>query len=71
MKNRIQNSRPLFPIQKGIKQGDTLSPKLSTATLEEVFEQLDTSCKKKSFVVGDLSLPISALPTIAFYSPFQ
>jgi hypothetical protein len=30
-----------FPIQRGICQGDSISPKLFTATLEEVFRNLD------------------------------
>ncbi|KAG7307560.1 hypothetical protein JYU34_007776 [Plutella xylostella] len=37
---KLQNPGPLFKIEKGVKQGDPLSPKLFTATLEEVFKKL-------------------------------
>jgi Reverse transcriptase (RNA-dependent DNA polymerase) len=30
-----------FPINKGVRQGDTISPKLFTATLEDLFRKLD------------------------------
>ncbi len=30
-----------FPIRKGVRQGDTISPKLFTACLEEVFKKLE------------------------------
>ena len=32
-----------FPIHRGVKQGDRLSPKLFTAVLEEVFKKADIS----------------------------
>ncbi len=35
-----QNSRKI-PIKKGVRQGDTISPKLLTACLDEVFKNLE------------------------------
>src|SRR3977135_103429 len=38
---RLDNERNKFPIQKGARQGDTLSPKLFNAGLEQVFRMLN------------------------------
>ena len=35
-----KNSRAI-PFDKGVKQGDTISPKLFTASLEDIFRHLD------------------------------
>ena len=32
-----------FPIHRGVRQGDLLSPKLFTAVMEEVFKKVDIS----------------------------
>ena len=32
-----------FPINRGVRQGDPLSPKLSTAVMEEVFKKAEIS----------------------------
>lgn len=45
-----------FPISKGVKQGDPLSPKLFTATLEEVFKKLSACWSTKGVVVGEKRL---------------
>ncbi|CAG9123810.1 unnamed protein product [Plutella xylostella] len=49
---KLQNPGPLFNIEKGVKQGDPLSPKLFTATLEEVFKKLAVSWERKGIDVG-------------------
>ena len=38
---RLHKDSEPFQLQKGVRQGDTISPKLFTACLEEVFKQLD------------------------------
>ena len=38
---RLHKDSEPFQIQKGVRQGDTISPKLFTATLEEIFKQLN------------------------------
>ena len=37
-----------IPMQKGVRQGDTISPKLFTAGLEEVFQQFGMREVRKS-----------------------
>ncbi|XP_042860599.1 uncharacterized protein LOC122246229 [Penaeus japonicus] len=37
---RLHEDPDLFQIEKGVRQGDTISPKLFTATPEEIFKQL-------------------------------
>ncbi|KAH7707537.1 reverse transcriptase, partial [Aphelenchoides avenae] len=35
-----------IPVHRGVRQGDTISPKLFTAALEEIFKQLDWEARK-------------------------
>ncbi|XP_061723667.1 uncharacterized protein LOC133529882 [Cydia pomonella] len=53
---KLQYSGPSFPIQRGVKQGDPLSPKLFTSTLEEVFKGLAVSWVAKGIDVGGRKL---------------
>lgn len=39
----LQERTPLIPIKRGVRQGDTISPKLFIATLENVFKELNWS----------------------------
>ena len=38
---KLHKSSNKIPIQKGVRQGNTISPKLITAVLEEVFKNFD------------------------------
>ena len=38
---RLHKDTEKFPIERGVRQGDTMSPKLFTATLEHAFKTLD------------------------------
>ena len=40
---RLHENSPSFPLQKGVRQGDTSSPKLFNAVLERAFRKLDWS----------------------------
>jgi len=42
---RLHRDSNPFPLQKGVRQGDTISPKLFTACLESVFQNLDWETK--------------------------
>ena len=44
-----------IPIRKGVRQGDTISPKLFTATLEDLFRSLDWSNRGVSINGNKLS----------------
>lgn len=50
---KINTTGPSFPIERGVKQRDQLSPKLFTATLEEVFKSLSDTWVNKGIVVGE------------------
>ncbi|KAJ8715585.1 hypothetical protein PYW07_010067 [Mythimna separata] len=45
-------SGPNFKIEKGVKQGDPLSPKLFTSALQEVFNKLPDSWQSRGINVG-------------------
>nr|XP_049696607.1 uncharacterized protein LOC126054557 [Helicoverpa armigera] len=47
---------PSFSIEKGVKQGDPLSPNLFTCTLEEVFQKLSVPWTSKGIVIGNKRL---------------
>lgn len=49
---KVNTIGPSFHITKGVKQGDPLSPKLFTATLEEVFRELASDWEEKGISVG-------------------
>ncbi|CAG9125592.1 unnamed protein product [Plutella xylostella] len=51
---KLQNPGPIFNIEKGVKQGDPLSPKLFTATLEEIFRKLAASWERKGIDVQEI-----------------
>lgn len=46
MATKLEFSDPSFEVQTAVKQGDTLSPKLFTSTLEHVF-QIVTPLERK------------------------
>jgi endonuclease/exonuclease/phosphatase family metal-dependent hydrolase len=50
---KLQSSGTTFDIQKGVKQGDPLSPKLFTSTLEDVFRKLMPSWRDRGVVIGE------------------
>lgn len=53
-----------------MKQGDPLSPKLFTATLEEVFKRLKPKWAEKGIVVGDSRLTnLRFADDIVLFSP--
>merc|ERR1712055_316011 len=41
--HNLHENSPSFPLQKGVRQGDTSSPKLFNAVLERAFRKLDWS----------------------------
>ncbi len=38
---QLHKKSRIIPIRKGVRQGDTISPKLFTACLEEIFKKLE------------------------------
>ncbi|KAJ2950316.1 hypothetical protein O0L34_g11682 [Tuta absoluta] len=53
---KLQSTGPTFRIERGVKQGDPLSPRLFTSTLEELFKKLATTWEREGIVVGDRRL---------------
>lgn len=53
---KLLSPGPSFCIEKGVKQGDPLSPNLFTCTLEEVFRELTVSWSSKGVVIGSKRL---------------
>ena len=51
---RLHTDSPCFKLNRGVRQGDTISPKLFTACLEEVFKKLNWS--KFGIQIGDKNL---------------
>lgn len=49
-KIKLEKEGEKFPIEKGVRQGDPLSPKIFTAVLESIFRKLDWS--KKGFRIN-------------------
>ncbi|CAG9133292.1 unnamed protein product [Plutella xylostella] len=49
---KLERPGPAFPIEKGVKQGDPLSPNLFTSCLEEVFKKLTQSWENKGIDIG-------------------
>lgn len=42
---KLEREGPAFPIRKGVRQGDPLSPKIFSSVLETIFRNLDWECK--------------------------
>ena len=61
---RLDNESNKFPIQKGVRQGDTLSPKLFNAGLEQVFRMLNWD--NKGITINGEKLNHSDLPTTLY-----
>lgn len=53
---KLDITGPTFKIEKGVKQGDPLSPKLFTSTLEEIFKTLAASWQTKGIEIGNKRL---------------
>ena len=53
---KLNTTGPSFKILKGVKQGDPLSPKLFTSTLEEIFRSRAVSWETRGIEVGDKRL---------------
>nr|XP_049706068.1 uncharacterized protein LOC126056577 [Helicoverpa armigera] len=53
---KLLSPGPSFSIEKGVKQGDPLSPNLFTCTLEEVFQKLSVPWTSKGIVIGNKRL---------------
>lgn len=54
---KLPNDPITIPIRRGVRQGDTVSPKLFTAALEEVFKQLNWEKRRNcGLSIGDKQL---------------
>ncbi|PZC78256.1 hypothetical protein B5X24_HaOG202328 [Helicoverpa armigera] len=53
---KLLSPGPTFHIEKGVKQGDPLSPNLFTCTLEEVFKKLTVPWTSKGIAIGSKRL---------------